>query len=217
MKAPSPAESITEVTAMVHVCVVSGDVMFAESLVHAVADDDLQVDRATLDEALAQSGHRVDIAILDLSAGGTSDDIGDLRAHLRGHVIVLAPDARESSLIAPLAAGARGVVLRRSGPWVVASAVRAVRDGGLFIDPAVGTTLARLVALTARSNEGDLTRTELRVLQRFPRGLTNAEIAAEMEVSRNTIKTHVRHILSKLDCDDRVQAVQVARDRGLLL
>lgn len=205
---------------MLRVCVVSADTGFARSLAQAVAGDDFEADYATLGGVRSQPGDRVDVAVLDLTQPSASDDdVVALRMHTRGPVIVLTADARETSVIGPLAAGARGVVLRSSGLAVIAAAVRAVgEEEGVFIDPAVGTTLAKLVTLTARSDQGtDLTRTELRVLQRFPRGLTNAEIAQDMEVSINTIKTHVRHILAKLECDDRVQAVQVAKARGLLL
>ncbi len=208
---------------MLRVCVVSSDTGFARSLADAVAgeEDGLEGYHATLAGVRSQPGHRVDIAVLDLTGASANDDdvVVALRMHIRGPVIVLTPDARETSVIGPLAAGARGVVLRSSDAAVVQAAVRAVgEEQGVFIDPAVGTTLAQLVTLTARSDEDtDLTRTELRVLQRFPKGMTYAEIAEDMEVSINTIKTHVRHILAKLDCDDRVQAVQIATNRGLLL
>lgn len=205
---------------MMRVCLVSSDPGFARALTDALAGEDVEVESATLGGVRSHRGDGIDVAVLDLTGATVGDDdVVALRMHIRGPVIVLTADARESSVIGPLAAGARGVVLRSSGAAVAAAAIRAVgHEGGVFIDPAVGTTLAELVALTARGEDAsDLTPTELRVLQRFPRGLTNAEIAEDMEVSINTIKTHVRHILAKLECDDRVQAVQVARARGLLL
>jgi DNA-binding NarL/FixJ family response regulator len=205
---------------VVHVRVVSNDVPFARSLARALTAGELTTERSTLGGVYSEPGDGIDVVVLDIHPTGPpdGDDVVGLRTHIRGPVIVLTPDAKEISLIPPLAAGARGVVLRSSGARVVQSAVRAVCDGGLFLDPAVAGTLARLVALTARSDGGaGLTRTELRVLQRFPSGLSNAQIAADMGLSVNTIKTHVRHILTKLECDNRVQAVQVAMTRGLLL
>lgn len=220
MTASLETESTTEATAMFRVCVVSSDITFARALADAVAGDELDTDSATLGGVRSQPAGEIDVAVLDFTGATVSDDdVVALRTHIRGPVIVLTADARETSVIGPLAAGARGVVLRSSDAAVVRAAVRAVgQEQGVFIDPAVGTTLARLVTVTARSHEGtDLTPTELRVLQRFPKGLTNAQIAEDMDVSINTIKTHVRHILAKLDCDDRVQAVRAARTRGLLL
>lgn len=204
---------------MMRVCVVSSDTGFARELAQALAADDVEANWSTLAGALSAPSDRTDIAVLDLTDAAVSDDdIVALRTHIRGPVIALTVDARETSVIGPLAAGARGLVLRGSGASVVEAAVRAVGEHGVYIEPTVGTTLAELVTLSARSDEGtQLTRTELRVLQRFPRGLTNAEIAEDLDVSINTVKTHVRHILAKLDCNDRMQAMQVAEDRGLLL
>lgn len=204
---------------MMRVCVVSSDTGFARELAQALAADDVEANWATLAGVMSTPSDRTDIAVLDLSDDATSDDdVVALRTHIRGPVVALTADAHETSVIGALAAGARGVVLRASAARVVAAAVRAVRDEGVYVEPAVGTTLAELVTLSARSDEGtELTRTELRVLQRFPKGLTNAEIAKELDVSINTVKTHVRHILAKLECEDRMQAVQVAETRGLLL
>lgn len=203
---------------MLRVCVVSDDAEFARSLAQAMAGDDLEAHYATPNGLRCHTGDLIDVAVLDLThASAGDDDILTLRMHIRGPVIVLTADVRESSVIGPLAAGALGVVLHSSDAATVEAAVRAVDEGGLFLDPAMGTTLTQLVTLAARGErQTDLTRTELRVLRHLSLGMTNARIAEKMEVSVNTIKTHVRHILSKLDCDDRVQAVEVAEACGLL-
>lgn len=201
------------------VCVVSDGPGAGRTLARALAGDDLSAEWSTLKWLLSRGSDTVDVVVLN--GHGYSGDVAQAvvaaRAQIRGPVVVLTSDAHESTLIPPLAAGARGVVLRTSGTDVLRRAVHAVRKGGLFIDPVLGATIADLVTLVSRrEHASDLTSTELRVLQRFPHGMTNAAMADDLGVSVNTVKTHVRHILAKLECEDRMEAVKVAKQFGLL-
>lgn len=220
MNALTPIKTNQGATAMTcRVCVVADGPGTGRTLARALTGDGLSTDWATLQGLLSRGRDTVDVVVMN--GHGYSGDLAkavvDARVHIRGPVVVLTPDAQESTLIPPLAAGARGVVLRNSGTDVLKRAVHAVRDGGFFVDPILGATLADLVAVVARRQQAsDLTPTELRVLQRFPRGLTNAQMAEDLGVSVNTIKTHVRHILAKLESEDRMDAIQVAKQRGLL-
>jgi len=101
-------------------------------------------------------------------------------------------------------------------------AVWTVAAGEALIAPPV---LQRLVAhyvaspppeLARPSGLDDLSERELEVLRLIGRGLSNAEIAAELVISMATVKTHVRHVLQKLRLRDRVQAVVVAYESGLI-
>lgn len=189
------------------------------SLASALNSGGISTDSSTLDDLLSQPGGTGEIVVLDLAAA--PDDLAaaavTVRTHVKGPVIVIIDEIREASLLAVLAAGANGVVLRASDAEVIEDAARAAHGGGVFIDPVLGATLIEVVSVMFRADlDTVLTPTELRVLQRFPRGLTNAEIAQDLGVTVNTVKTHVRHILGKLECRDRLEAVQVAEERGLL-
>lgn len=134
----------------------------------------------------------------------------------RVRVIVSSVHPRESALVEAFGAGARGYVLKDSAPTVLRYAVRAVADGGRFVDPRVAGTLVDL-AMRGRRAKGPygLTLRELRVLEFLPRGFTNSEIARELGIADQTVKTHVRHILRKLDARDRFEAAALANRRGL--
>ncbi|MFI6733179.1 response regulator transcription factor [Nonomuraea sp. NPDC050451] len=108
-------------------------------------------------------------------------------------------------------AGAAGYVLKRSPAADLVTAIR-LRDGVLFPD-----ALRRIAAPRPRAAAHDLTPRELDVLRHLARGLSNAEIAAALYVTRETVKTHVGNVLDQLGARDRTQAVVRAYDLGLVL
>jgi DNA-binding NarL/FixJ family response regulator len=120
-----------------------------------------------------------------------------------------------------LRAGASGFLLKDVPPEQLIAAVRVVAAGEALIAPAI---TKRLIERFARSGppvvdpEGlsDLTPREAEVLLLVARGLSNAEIAAELVVSDATVKTHVNRLLGKLGLRDRVQAVVLAYESGLV-
>lgn len=117
-------------------------------------------------------------------------------------------------------AGATGFLLKTVSPEDLVAAVRAVDDGDALLAPPITRRLIeRFVG--APSPTGDprlaqLTDRELDVLRLVARGLSNAEIAAELYVSHGTVKTHVARVLMKLGLRDRVQAVIVAYETGVV-
>ncbi len=121
-----------------------------------------------------------------------------------------------------LRAGASGFLLKDTPPRELSNAIRVVADGQALLAPSVTRRLldelSRLSVLP-KPNPGlsALTDRELEVLQYLARGRSNAEIAKGLFVSETTIKTHVSHILTKLELRDRVQAVVAAYESGVVV
>jgi DNA-binding NarL/FixJ family response regulator len=118
-------------------------------------------------------------------------------------------------------AGASGFLLKDTPPEDLAEAIRVVAAGDALLAPSVTRTLLEEFTKTPSSPKPvaaieQLTDRELDVLRQLARGLSNAEIADELYVSETTVKTHVSHILTKLELRDRVQAVVVAYESGVV-
>jgi DNA-binding NarL/FixJ family response regulator len=144
-------------------------------------------------------------------------------AGLRARVLVLTTFDLDQHVYDALQAGASGFLLKDVDRERLVEAVRTVAAGEALLAPPV---LRRLVAHYVQSPPAELARPagldelserELEVLRLIGRGLSNAEIAAELVISLATVKTHVRHVLQKLRLRDRVQAVVVAYESGLVV
>ena len=120
--------------------------------------------------------------------------------------------------------GASGFLLKDTPADRLLDAVRVAAAGDALLSPQITrrlierfTSAARVAPTETPPVLAALTERELEVLRLIARGLSNAEIAAELVLTENTIKTHVAHVLSKLDLRDRVQAVVLAYDSGLVV
>jgi DNA-binding NarL/FixJ family response regulator len=118
-----------------------------------------------------------------------------------------------------LCAGASGFVLKDDPPEQLLSAIRIVAGGDALLSPAVTKHVIDQFTRTPRHERptqlDELTDRELEVLRLIARGFSNAEIAGQLFISDTTVKTHITHILQKLDLRDRVQAVILAYQSGL--
>jgi DNA-binding NarL/FixJ family response regulator len=121
-----------------------------------------------------------------------------------------------------LRAGASGFLLKDVPPEQLVAGIRAVARGDALLAPSVTRRVIEEFVRRPPSSVhtlppelAELTARELEVLKLIARGLSNAEIAKELFVSETTVKTHVAHVLSKLDLRDRVQAVVLAYETGL--
>ncbi len=138
----------------------------------------------------------------------------------RPRVIVLTTFDLDEYVYEALRAGASGFLLKDAPEDQLVAAIRVAADGGSIFAPSVTRRLIEEFTKRAgreRPRELEkLTSRERQVLKLIARGLSNQEIAGKLIVSEHTAKTHVAHILSKLDLRDRVQAVVLAYETGLL-
>jgi DNA-binding NarL/FixJ family response regulator len=136
-------------------------------------------------------------------------------------VIVLTTFDQNEYVYRALRAGAAGFLLKDSPSSRLIAAVRAAATGDSLIEPAITRRLVERF-VEAPQPQGlpaqltSLTERELDVLRLIARGLSNAEIAAELVVAETTVKTHVARVLTKLGVRDRVQAVVVAYETGFV-
>lgn len=188
------------------------------------AQDDLRVvgeagDGLSAIEAAAST--HPDVVLMDIRMPHM--DGVEATRRLRGHrVIILTTFDHDEYVVEALRAGASGFLLKDAPPEELVRAVRVVAAGDALLAPTVTRRLldrvvAQLaVAPTPDPQLGQLTEREREVLQLVARGRSNGEIAAELHLSETTVKTHVSHVLVKLDLRDRVQAVVLAYESGLV-
>jgi len=136
-------------------------------------------------------------------------------------VLILTTFERDEYVFEALRAGASGFLLKNAPPEDLIEAVRVVAAGNALLAPSVTRRIieefVKRPRATHRATDLDrLTEREVEVLRRLARGLTNAEIAAELFVGEATVKTHVSNLLGKLDLRDRAQAVVFAYESGLV-
>ena len=134
-------------------------------------------------------------------------------------VLVLTTFGLDEYVVEALRAGASGFLLKDAPEEQLLAGIRMVADGGSLFAPAVTRSLLeRFVTPSAEPVPGmdELTPRELDVLRLLSRGLSNAEIGTTLFLSEHTVKTHVAHILRKLDLRDRTQAVVAAYESGLV-
>lgn len=163
-----------------------------------------------------------DVVLMDVrmpGAGGIAAT-REIVASTASRVVVVTTFGLDEYVYDALRAGASGYLLKNAPPEQLVEAVRIAARGDALLSPEV---TARLIVQVARSRRApeprsfdDLTEREREVLTLVARGLSNAEIAAELAVGEATVKTHVSRVLAKLGVRDRTQAVIAAYDGGLV-
>lgn len=136
-------------------------------------------------------------------------------------VLILTTFDLDEHLFAAIRAGASGFLLKASRPEDLVGAIRAAYAGNALVEPRMTKRLLEEFARRPASPDGErlfdeLTDRERDVLLEVARGASNAEIAERLYISETTVKTHVNHILAKLNVRDRIQAVVLAYDHGLV-
>jgi DNA-binding NarL/FixJ family response regulator len=138
-------------------------------------------------------------------------------------ILILTTFDIDEYVIEALRAGASGFLLKDVRPEELVHAIRVIARGDALLAPSVTRRLLDSFAASFPPAPADrssvlesLTDAEVRVLTLVGTGLSNQEIASELFVADTTVRTHIRHILEKLDLRDRVQAVVLAYDTGLV-
>ncbi|WP_336651688.1 MULTISPECIES: response regulator transcription factor [unclassified Leucobacter] len=172
---------------------------------------------ATGEEAIALASHlRPDVVLCDLRLGEGIDGIHTTAA-LRAldpapAVLILTTFDRDAEILGAIEAGAAGYLLKDVAPDEIIEGIkRAARD-----DVVLAPELAARVLKGMRSPLPKLTEREIEVLQLMSTGAANKEIARTLFVTEATVKSHIGHILTKLDVDSRSRAIHVARETGLI-
>jgi DNA-binding NarL/FixJ family response regulator len=134
-------------------------------------------------------------------------------------VLILTTFDLDEYVYEALRGGASGFVLKDDPPEQLLAAIRIVAGGEALLSPAITKRVIERFTRIAHSEPpkelDDLTERELDVFRLIARGLSNAEIGKELYISDATVKTHITHILQKLNLRDRVQAVVLAHETGL--
>jgi DNA-binding NarL/FixJ family response regulator len=136
-------------------------------------------------------------------------------------VAILTTFEQDDYIFGALTSGASGFLLKRTRPEELIAAIHTIADGDSLLSPSVTRKVIERMATqpvadpSAQRRAEALTPREREVLELIARGLSNGEIAAELVIEESTVKTHVKHILTKLGLRDRVQAVILAYESGL--
>jgi DNA-binding NarL/FixJ family response regulator len=170
--------------------------------------------------------HRPDVVLMDIrmpemdGLEATRRILGSAQS-ASCRIIILTTFDLDQYVYAALTAGASGFLLKDVTPEQLVTAVQTVRTGDALLAPSITRRLVERFAPAAagdvrvHADLSDLTPRELEVLRLLARGLSNAELAAQLFLSEATVKTHVARILAKLQLRDRVQAVVLAYETGL--
>jgi len=184
------------------------------SLVEIEPDMELVAEASTGREAIEQfRQRRPDITLMDLQMPDISgiEAIIAIRSEFPdARIVVLTTYAGDVQVVRALKAGARGYLLKGNVHTDLLATIRAVHAGQKRIPPEVAAELAM------HTTEDQLTARELEVLKLIAQGNANKEIAAQLSVREDTVKSHVGNILDKLGANDRTHAVTIGLKRGII-
>jgi DNA-binding NarL/FixJ family response regulator len=139
------------------------------------------------------------------------------KTHPDQKILMLTISQNDEDLIGAIVSGANGYLLKNTEPEVLRTTILQVMMGNSVLSPEV---TARVLSAVRRSHseraQSLLSDREIEVLRCLARGQTTSQIAATLYISENTVKTHIRHILEKMEVNNRAEAVARAAQMGLI-
>lgn len=192
-------------------------------LLEGESDMDVVAEASTGREAIDKTArYRPTVVLMDIrmpEVDGLEATRRILAVNDTAKILILTTFDLDEYVYEALRAGASGFVLKDDPPEQLIAAIRIIAGGEALLSPAITKRVikkfARLPRPAAPKQVSDLTERELDVYRLIARGLSNAEIGRELFISETTVKTHITHLLQKLDLRDRVQAVVLAHETGL--
>ena len=212
---------------MINILIADDHQLFREGLKSIMSDDEeIEVVAVVADgaEAVKQAAvFNPDVVLMDVNMRG----MGGLEAtrelhssHPQIRVLMLTVSDRDEDLFEAVRVGARGYLLKSASTDELLEGIRRVHAGEAIVAPSMAVKLLEAFATLSPALESDqrgenLTPREREVIQQVARGLTNKEIALELDISRHTVKTHLRRALDKLQLRSRTEAaLWAARHRS---
>ena len=184
------------------------------ALVNAESDMKLVAEASNGREAIEKFRlNRPDVTLMDLqmpALNGIEAIIGIRTEFPNARIIVLTTYTGDAQVLRALKAGARGYILKAHVRRELLETIRAVHAGQKRIPPEVAAELAE------HTGEHDLSTREIEVLRLIATGNANKEIAAQLSIAEDTVKSHVTNILAKLRANDRTHAVTIGLKRGII-
>jgi DNA-binding NarL/FixJ family response regulator len=184
------------------------------ALINTESDLKLVAEAANGREAIEQFKlHRPDVTLMDMqmpALNGIEAIIAIRSEFPNARIIVLTTYAGDVQVLRALKAGARAYLLKGRVHKELLETIRAVHAGQKRIPPEVAVELA------GHATDDDLTAREIDVLRLIAAGNANKEIAAQLSIAEETVKSHVTNILAKLGANDRTHAVTIGLKRGII-
>jgi DNA-binding NarL/FixJ family response regulator len=167
---------------------------------------------ATPEAALEEGGDTPDVVVIDLRrvSGDIHAAVTRLQDTLQSPIVVFTADGGPRMLSEALKAGVKGYVRKDSPPEDLIRAIQAARNGEFYVDPALSSSLL------LEEGERTLTARQREILQMLADGMHTEEVARQLGLSTETVRTHTKRILSKLGAGTRTQAVAIGIRSGLI-
>jgi DNA-binding NarL/FixJ family response regulator len=207
----------------IRLVVVDDHALFRAGLISLLSEmDDFQVLGEANDGESALAlvrAKKPDLVLMDVNMPGMDgvEAVRQLRKSETCRILMLTISKNDEDLFGAIAAGADGYILKNAEPEELRQTIKLVAQGMFVLSPQVTRQVVRAIGNDPnRAAESGLSSREMEVLECLAQGKTTIQIAGKLFISENTVKTHVRHILEKLEASNRAEAVSKALQMGLI-